>query len=234
MCHAAVYKHWSRILQEKSQEKSTLRYTKLPNLEDKKPHLLWRATHSNPRDIRRACIKSKIATGTYLLQANANIWSRNKDSQLCPLCKEQSENREHFLLLCSILEPIRTKHREALQRLLQSIDIKWQNIQIPQDLQLQMLLDCSHDNLKAYIELSEEQMMKIEIISRNWCYALHYKRASLLDYRAWRNKCVVCMWPTKYDECAEICVYSKLYSVLWDVQNCQLLFYLTDTSITTV
>jgi hypothetical protein len=184
MCHAAVYKHWSRILQEKSQEKSTLRYTKLPNLEDKKPHLLWRATHSNPRDIRRACIKSKIATGTYLLQANANIWSRNKDSQLCPLCKEQSENREHFLLLCSILEPIRTKHREALQRLLQSIDIKWQNIQIPQDLQLQMLLDCSHDNLKAYIELSEEQMMKIEIISRNWCYALHYKRASLLDYRA--------------------------------------------------
>jgi hypothetical protein len=82
MCHAAVYKHWSRILQEKSQEKSSLRYTKLPNLEDKKPHLLWRATHSNPRDIRRACIKSKIATGTYLLQANANIWSRNKDSQI--------------------------------------------------------------------------------------------------------------------------------------------------------
>jgi hypothetical protein len=153
-------------------------------LEDKKPYLLWRATHSNPRDIRRACIKSKIATGTYLLQANANIWSRNKDSQLCPLCKEQPENREHFLLICSTLEPTRTKHREALQRLLQSIDIKWQNIQIPQDLQLQMLLDCSHDNLKVDIQLSEEQMTKIEIISRNWCYALHYKRASLLDYRA--------------------------------------------------
>jgi hypothetical protein len=182
MCNRAVLTYWSERLHKDAADKNSLRYIQLPDLTDRKPHNIWATLQYNTRDIRRATIKAKLATGTYALQVNMSAWSRktNQNAAICPLCKLEPETRIHFLVNCPALAAVRNPLRRQL------IKIATQEVKtdIDDDLMLQLIMDASHQSITPYIELSESQKIQIETLSRQWCYTLHYKRAGLIGYRA--------------------------------------------------
>ena len=64
---------------------------------------------TNPvKEITRLSVKLKLLTDTYILQAKrAKFGPTYATSALCPLCKEEDETKEHFLLKCSSLKLVR-------------------------------------------------------------------------------------------------------------------------------
>ena len=58
------------------------------------------------RDIIRIPIGLKIATGTYILQANRASFNRSQLNPICLLCGNSAETLEHFLLTCNCLDGI--------------------------------------------------------------------------------------------------------------------------------
>ena len=52
-------------------------------------------------------IRLKIATGTYILQANRASFNRSQLNPICLLCGNGEETLDHFLLTCDRLDGIR-------------------------------------------------------------------------------------------------------------------------------
>jgi len=63
------------------------------------------------RDIIRIPIRLKIATGTYILQANRASFNRSQLNPICLLCGNGEETLDHFLLICERLDGIRAPSR---------------------------------------------------------------------------------------------------------------------------
>ena len=62
-------------------------------------HPLATTISANMRDIIRIPIRLKIATGTYILQANRASFNRSQLNPICLLCGNSEETLEHFLLI---------------------------------------------------------------------------------------------------------------------------------------
>jgi hypothetical protein len=69
-------------------------------------HPLATTISANMRDIIRIPIRLKIATGTYILQANRASYNRSQLNPICLLCGNGEETLEHFLLTCNCLDSI--------------------------------------------------------------------------------------------------------------------------------
>ena len=70
-------------------------------------HPLATTISANMRDIIRIPIRLKIATGTYILQANRASFNRSQLNPICLLCGNGEETLDHFLLICERLDGIR-------------------------------------------------------------------------------------------------------------------------------
>ena len=57
--------------------------------------------------IRKAGIKARLMTGTYVLQSNRAKFNQYKVNPTCLLCELEPEDQEHFLLRCQSLSEIR-------------------------------------------------------------------------------------------------------------------------------
>ena len=174
----AIWEHWEEKLKRDMTQKSSLKYLLPENCTLSRQHLLWESTSYNPRDIRRAVVKAKLLTGTYILQANRARFNQHEVNPTCPLCGEGSEDREHFLLNCARLEGIRKPYVQSILKTLPDEIIQ----QGAQDILLQIILDCPI-SLGSTGRLSRAQRSSIETTSRGLCYALHFERANILCYR---------------------------------------------------
>ena len=186
MVNSAVSEFWNQKFYQSSQEKVTLTHMNFNGCSVNKPHHVWSSTAPHPRDIRRATIKAKLITGTYILQNSRAKWDKQgKTSSLCPLCKIGSENIEHFVIKCSALNNTRYPYLQNIVQFLSDHNINTDFIH-QTNLLVQLILDASHVTLKAYLlPLCDimEQMNKLETITRSLCFALHFRRAQLLNYR---------------------------------------------------
>ena len=136
----------------------------------KEPHPIWRHVHPNTRDVRRATIKARLLSGTYLLQTNVSTFSKRQVSPNCPLCAQEPEDRTHFLLRCPKLEQRR-------RPLMEEIFVTFQGSRQMSDTELtRRILDSSHTNF-TIIDIE-----KFEYITRKLVYALHSLRAFSLNY----------------------------------------------------
>ena len=121
-------------------------------------------------------MKLKLITDTYILQPKRTKFNANEISNLCQLCEQEDETREHFLLRCSILDPV----RKSVTRLIENIFLENNKsfYDLQEETQMQILLDSSviieKFNQKELDSISI--LDRLETLSRRLIYALHIAR----------------------------------------------------------
>ena len=174
------YVHQSWV--EEGNSKSTLAYLNLHDCFVGKVHSCWKSVSHNTRDVRRAIIKVKILTGTYILQYNKAKFNQYDVSPICCLCEAAEEDRIHFLLGCSRLNSVRQKYLEKIRSILCGIDVSISHqIMSNQKLLMQLLMDLSKLGVFDSHQVDISTYEELESVSRNMCFALHSKRVQLLS-----------------------------------------------------
>ena len=129
-----------------------------------KAHHVWHYFTSDPREVQRADIHTRILVQRY--PVNSSHTSRQKHSP-CPCCGEADETLQHFLVTCSALASTRQPYLAKIETLLAG-----RGIPITPDILLQTIMDPSntvHD---------QESILSLTRNSRNLTYALHLRRSA--------------------------------------------------------
>jgi hypothetical protein len=182
----AVKTYWNNILVSEVSEKQSLKHLNPLQCAIGKPHQTWENTEYSPRDVRRSTIKIKLLTGTYMLQGNKATWSTNtcqKVDGCCQICHSALEDRKHFLLKCPGLTQCRDSFLIQISDCLIQNNINIQHNLDPEDALLQLILDCTHPNLYESICPESDVCYMIDRICQRMCYAMHHRRALILNYR---------------------------------------------------
>ncbi len=147
-------------------------------------HSVWSSVDPCVQDVKRAAVKVKILTSTYLLQATRAKFRQHNVTPTCPLCGLEDEDKVHFLLVCDQLAPQRQSH---LPQLLAEASLVLPEVDVSRnrDVVLQLIVDCS-----ALIDFSsfKETVYAVESISRRLVYALHCRRMELLTAKCLSKK----------------------------------------------
>ncbi|MCG8113153.1 MAG: reverse transcriptase family protein [Candidatus Thiodiazotropha taylori] len=173
-----VTKYWTDSLVRDSCCKSTLRFLSTDNILGGRVHPVWRTTDNSVGDVRKAVIKARMLTGTYILQKNVHTFSQYRENPTCKLCKQQEEDLCHMLLYCPLLREDRkepyTSFKNTVVRCIGAV--AWQQSFSVSDSLVRLILDCTRFSHM----FSGEDLDCVERLSRNLCYKIHIKRLSLL------------------------------------------------------
>ena len=156
--------------------KPSLKYVNSESLKVGQSHPIWFTVRLNTLDNKRAQLKCKILTGTYILQGNRAVFNQYAVDPTCKLCLKSPETRQHFIAECPVFE---YERQEFLGKVKTNIDLLNSknaldgNLQNPETL-TQLVLDAS-----AVIETQKRQseiLDKIELHTREYIYKIHQKR----------------------------------------------------------
>ena len=103
---ATISQWWLSELQKKAEGKTSLDWL-LPRPHMMSPHLLWQVCQGRPYLVEAASTRVRMLAGRYRLQTAAALYSKHKESSLCPLCEQEDEDIIHLLVLCPKLEAAR-------------------------------------------------------------------------------------------------------------------------------
>ena len=173
-----IIRVWRHKLEMDAIEKSTLCYLK-PNYQ---PNTLHPAIVglTNEREIRRANTKLRILTGTYTVQTIRHKYKQSTSS-VCIICGRQDENIKHFLLECEELSIVRKSSLSDIVNIIPSVFLHKPQLFTNPDLILQLLIDCSHDNITDKFPIQQSLKDNIERQSQKLLYKLHLARINLLQ-----------------------------------------------------
>ena len=101
-----IDRYWTEVLQSRAALYPSLRYLN-SNLYKPGVKSLVIKDPSGVGDVPRIHTKTRLLTGTYVLQINRASFNQNQVNPTCLLCKKEDETVEHFLLHCESLEHIR-------------------------------------------------------------------------------------------------------------------------------
>ena len=101
-----------------------------------------------------------------------------------PLCHSDTEDTEHFLLICPSMKSVRDRHLSVLRKYVANnfgndIFNKIEN----EGLAIQFLLDSSSVKLRHIVKFKTENLRNIENMTRTLCFGMHTRRSSLLNNR---------------------------------------------------
>ena len=111
--HSYVEQQW----REDMTSKSTLKYLNPESVKVGKIHPVFAIVRHNTYDVKRAEVKAKLLTGTYILQSNRAKFNQFSVSSLCQLCNKNPETREHFLVTCEALHQLRSESWNKIRAL---------------------------------------------------------------------------------------------------------------------
>ncbi|CAG2247447.1 unnamed protein product [Mytilus edulis] len=176
LVYNAVNDYWKNILILEARTKVSMKMLNVDNFKVGVVHNIWESSGSELLSVKRACVKAKIISGTYTLQADRAKFNGNRTSSLCPLCFKQSEDLMHFLIKCNSLEGVRRKFIMLLRNLLND---KINALLVDdlfnfEDNLLQLIVDCTK------FQFLKQLWTTIERLSSSLCFGLHQKRTSLL------------------------------------------------------
>ena len=89
-------------------DKSSLRFLNTQKYGIGEVHYVWKNAGFNLMIIKKACMKARLMTGTYVLQSSRAKYNQYSVKPTCLLCGEDPEDLEHFLLKCRALTVTRT------------------------------------------------------------------------------------------------------------------------------
>ncbi len=165
--------YWFEQLTKDAASKSTLSFLDCSALSLKKAHPVWSNVFPNIRDITRARIKSKLLTGTYILQSNRAKFNKSEMDPTCILCGHETEDVVHFLTPCSALANTRRRFTSNLYSSM------WSTLVQNQAALTHFILD-SNAAVKEGIILPQDQQ-SWELYTGTLCFYLHVNRSSLLE-----------------------------------------------------
>ena len=178
----AIRNYWVPAIQADLTEKSSVYLLAKYDFTPGKAHRLWTDTNYDKRYIRRSCIKSKLLTGTYILQQNRARFNQFAVDPTCLMCGDAPETISHFLLHCKALTEARNYYLEkSLHHFPEPLRGHYSR---DDQLMVQIIMNCPDSILWGNEIINTKQLAsKTEPLSRGLCYALHCRRAALLCYR---------------------------------------------------
>ncbi|KAH3841348.1 hypothetical protein DPMN_114807 [Dreissena polymorpha] len=79
----AINQYWQQKWSEEIQQKPTLKYIQIQKNPTKVAHNIWRSFLPVEHDVRKAEIKARVITRTYILQTNTAQYNKVKVSPTC-------------------------------------------------------------------------------------------------------------------------------------------------------
>jgi hypothetical protein len=174
----AVMEEVKKTIEQECQAKSTLRFLN-PLFNINSAHISVSST-KNPRDVTRSNIKLRMLTGTYNLESTQYTFRRVK-TDLCRLCKEETEDITHMLLRCKTLSNITDQYMLQIHKCIPYVYSHRSIIFRDKDLTTQLILDPTHPSIALHMPLTLECYKELEMRTRNLCFALHSRRANILS-----------------------------------------------------
>ena len=169
MVRRHVNEHWKKEITQEAETKSTLKFLNKALYAPGKVHPIWTHCKHNSNSLLKAYAQVKLTCGSYVLQSVRAKFNQFQVSKLCPLCREEDETMQHFMLHCSELESTRASFISALCDLVVCED----NEEL-----LGLILDPSTACTSE--ENSDSGETQIFSLARGLCYALHVQRNTLL------------------------------------------------------
>ena len=158
-------------------EKSTLIHLN-PNFVPNKCHPAISYV-SNPREVTRSNILVRMLTGTYTLQTTCAKFNQH-NTDICPLCKEKPEDLQHMILECPTTEDVRKLYITNVKGQVPYV-YKHRNLVNSNEYLTQMILDPTHEKIALLLDLPRTIVERLMMVSRDMCYAIHTKRAQLIN-----------------------------------------------------
>ena len=184
MARSRVLDYWEIKLRQESAFLPSLTYHKPEFHSLSEPHpILW-TPGSNPYEVSKAVIQSRMLSGRYRTAMLTLHWSTSR-SGCCPAptCSEVSETLEHLLLWCPHYEQTRKKlHRLWLNTSEhQVLQLVKSVLCGPPNVLLLFLLDAStHPDVISLQQFYGQQPLCIIFhLTRSWCYSIHIERSKL-------------------------------------------------------
>ena len=152
--------------------------------------MIW-TPGSNPHEVSKAVIQSKMLSGRYKTALLTRHWSPSR-TECCHAitCHRVTESLEHILLFC----PYYSQIREQLVLLWTRVADKSVHLLLVQLLVgptatlLKFILDPStHPTVIDLVQRQGPDILKLLFsLTRNWCFAIHKRRARLLVHLRFR------------------------------------------------
>ena len=163
---------------------SSLRNCCYQNLSIGKIHSVWSNINLNRKDIRRASVKCRLLSGTYILQTNQAKFNGNDVDPTCPLCRMENEDIIHFLIKCNSLHQYRRKYLHDLKELFDGdFQMYWTNVVRETENLLKLILDPRSLVMEGRIPDCSSMINNIENITRKLCFNLHCGRTFMLNQK---------------------------------------------------
>ncbi len=152
-------------------QKSTLGHLSIQDKPLSNPHNILKSVKNTQFEVKKAEIKLKMVTGTYMLQTTKAKFSKNQITAKCQICGTTDEDIRHFLISCKALESIRQplmsdllfKLNDLLGGGIHRID--------GHDMLVQVLLDCTAVIILKTLSL--DVLSDLERQTQTYCYKLH-------------------------------------------------------------
>ena len=137
-------------------------------------HKVWSSLEPTIADVRKGIVKSRMITGTYLLQTNKLKFSKATVCATCKYCGLGDEDITHMLLDCAALY----SQRKLFYPKVRSLTIRYFGINMWREINhtklniVQLLFDCTTFPMFK----NEKHIMEITKASAELCYRLYSKR----------------------------------------------------------
>lgn len=159
----SVTSQWEDELREEAKGKTSLKLLDTERCSITRTHQAWGMQLTDPVAIQKATIKIRLLIQQYPLTAYSV--AGKKKSPLCPMCEEESETTDHFLLRCRQLHQTRLP---LLRRILSHLRTHRACISTI----VTFILDPPSSDPSTARDL--------DAITRDLCYRLHQKRKQIL------------------------------------------------------
>ena len=180
-----VINHWEIFLRSEAAILPSLIHPKLDFYSLTQTHPILSMPGSNPHEVSKAVIQTKMLSGRYQTALLTRHWSPSR-SEWCPAitCSKVPESLEHILLYCPYYASIREQLILQWARVMNRSAhlLLFQMLSGPASSLLSFILDPStHPTVIKLVQELGLDMLKIFMsLTRNWCWAVHKGRASLL------------------------------------------------------